>query len=61
MALLLAMRTQWRFGMSGATGMDYSVLPEMWRRMRVPVDERDQVFSDLQVMEAAALAAMHEE
>lgn len=55
------MRTQWRFGMSGATGMDYSVLPEMWRRMRVPVDERDQVFSDLQVMEAAALAAMHEE
>lgn len=53
------MRTQWRVGMAGYTGLDYSVLPEIWRRCKVPPDERDTVFSDLQVIELAALSAMH--
>jgi Phage related hypothetical protein (DUF1799) len=56
----LAMGTQWRIGMSGRTGLDYAVLPEMWRRMKVGPDRRDRVFFDLQVLEAAALSAQHQ-
>jgi hypothetical protein len=54
-----AMGTQWRQGFSGETGLDYGVLPEVWRRLKVPPAERDQVFEDLQVLEAAALKEMH--
>lgn len=54
------MRTQWRTGMGGATGLDYSVLPEIWRRLKVPPGDRDDVFSGLQAIEQAALEAMHE-
>lgn len=55
----MGMRTQWRVGVSGCTGLDYSALPEMWRRFRVAPDERDDIFADLQTMELAALDAMH--
>lgn len=57
----LAMRTQWRYAAGGATGLDYSALPEIWRRVKVPPSDRDEVFHDVQVMEYAALDAMHEE
>ena len=53
-----SMATQWRTGMSGATGLDYNVLPEMWRRLKVPLNERNDVFADLQTMEFAALKQM---
>jgi hypothetical protein len=59
-ALFLAMRTQWHVGMSGATGLIYAALPELWRRLKVPPAERDGCFFDLQIMEHAALAAMHD-
>lgn len=59
--VFLALRTQWRTGMNGPTGLDYSALPEVWRRCKVPPAERDDAFADLQVMEHAALAAMHED
>jgi hypothetical protein len=58
--VFLTMRTQWRYSFGGASGLDYSALPEVWRRLKVPPDERDQLFGDLQTMEHAALAAMHE-
>ena len=57
--VFLTLRTQWRAGMSGFTGLDYAVLPEMWRRLRVPPADRDSTFADLQVLEQAALEAMH--
>lgn len=44
--------------MSGPTGLDYSALPEIWRRLKVKKKDRDQVFADLQVMELAALSVM---
>lgn len=59
--VLLAMRTQWRTGMSGRTGLDYSALPEIWRRLKVPPADRDEVFEALQHLELAALEAMHED
>lgn len=58
--VFLAMRTQWRYSFGGASGLDYSALPEIWRRAHVPPGERDQVFADLQTLEMAALSAMHE-
>lgn len=53
------MRTQWFVGMSGPTGLNYASLPELWRRLKVPTQDRDAVFHDLQVLEGAALHAMH--
>ena len=59
--IFMALRTQWRHGFNGPTGLDYSVLPETWRRMKVAPDRRDEVFAGLQVLEAAALAAIYED
>jgi len=36
------------------------VLPELWRRLKVPVSKRDDVFNDIRIMESAALAQMNE-
>lgn len=44
--------------MNGPTGLDYNVLPEIWKRMKVPKKDRDQVFDDLQEMERTALSTM---
>lgn len=54
-----AMRTQWRAGMGGAYGLDLNVLPEIWRRLKVPTTERDEIFESLLLMEGAALEFMH--
>lgn len=58
------MRTQWRYvsGMAGmmATGLDYSALAEVWERTKTPKKDRDSIFSDLVVMEAAAMEIMNE-
>lgn len=56
--LFNAMRTQWRAAMGGYTGLDYGVLPEVWRRLKVPPADRDSMFADLQVLEDAALEEM---
>jgi hypothetical protein len=53
------MRTQWRAGMGGAYGLDLNVLPEIWRRLKVPPTERDEIFESLLLMEGAALEFMH--
>jgi hypothetical protein len=58
--VFIAMSTQWRVGAAGVTGLDYSVLPEMWRRAKVPAGARDDVFDDLRIMEDAALEKMRE-
>ena len=53
------MRTQWRAGMGGAYGLDLNVLPEIWRRLKVPPTERDEIFESILLMEGAALEFMH--
>jgi hypothetical protein len=55
-----SIKTQWRIGMNGATGLDYNVLSEMWRRFKVLPKDRDYLFFDIQVMENAALSQMRE-
>jgi len=57
--VFMAAATQWRIGMAGPTGLDYAALPELWRRLTVPRKARDAAFADLQVLEAAALDAIH--
>ena len=59
--VFLTMRTQWRVGMNGPTGLDYAALPECWRRCGIKPADRDETFASLQIMEQAALAAMHED
>lgn len=53
--------TQWNHNFNGPVGLRYEVLPEIWRRHKIPPERRDGVFLDLQILEAAALSAMREE
>jgi hypothetical protein len=50
------MSTQWRVGMSGATGLDYAALPAVLNIRKVK--DRADVFDCLQIMERAVLAEM---
>lgn len=55
------MSTQWRTGMSGATGLDYNALPVVMRFGGVPATDRSTVFEEVRVMEDAALTRMQSE
>lgn len=59
--VFLALRTQWNCGPGGAVGLIYASLPEIWRRLKVPPSERDEVFASLRALEVAALDAMRED
>lgn len=59
--VFLALRTQWRIGMAGPTGLDYAVLPAVLRLEGVAAKDRAQMFEDLRVMEAAALKLFGEQ
>lgn len=49
--------TQWRTGMTGPTGLDYSIMP--WLMKVHGVEDEAAALADLRVMEAAALREMH--
>ena len=51
------MGTQWRMGMSGISGLDYNCLP--WLMTLYGVDDEASAFSDIRVMEGAALKIIH--
>ena len=57
--VFIAMSTQWLCGPAGYIGLSFPSLAEVWRRLKVPPAERDAVFHDLRVLEAAALNEMH--
>ena len=57
MHVFMAMQTQWRVGMAGATGLDYGVLPAVMDMMCVDMQERRHVFAKVRVVEAEFLAA----
>lgn len=59
MTVFAALRTQWRAGMGGLYGLDMNVLPEFWTRLKVPEEDRDDVFESLLLMEGAALEVIH--
>lgn len=56
--LFVSVGTQWRIGMAGPTGLDYSALYPLLDRL--PADEWQSTFDDVRIMERAALDAMHE-
>lgn len=58
--LFNSLQTQWRYSEGHHTGLDYSALSEVWRRLKIPMSERDDLFADLQHMEIAALMQLQE-
>ena len=52
-------QTQWRASMSGALGLDYSVLP--WLFKMYEVEDPRTLLEDLQVMEGTVLGLMNKE
>ena len=57
--LFCGVSTQWRCGAGGATGLDYNVLYRKMDRLGLDPDAYDWLEHDIQVMEGAALKAMH--
>jgi hypothetical protein len=59
LCIFVALGTQWRVvgGMHGLiyTGLDYSVLPEIWERFAIRKKDRTKVFEQLRIMELAAI------
>ncbi len=58
--VFIAMSTQWRLAMSGATGLDYNALPAVLRMTDVARKDWSEIFEDLRIMEDAALNTMRE-
>lgn len=54
-----ALATQWRVGASGATGLDYNVLP--WVFKLHGVEDAAACMADIRIMESEALKVMHKE
>jgi len=52
------LRTQWRVGMAGPTGMDYTLLPMLFESFGVKAKKRVALLDDLQIMETEALRVM---
>lgn len=58
--LFHSLTTQWRVGMGGATGLDYSVIPTVGKMLGFKNKQINEMFPDLQVMENEALITMGE-
>lgn len=52
-----AMSTQWRSAGAGAYGLDYNVLPMMFRIYKI--DDEEMAMNDVRVMEHCALEIMN--
>ena len=59
-ALFAYMRTQWRVGMAGATGLDYGPLHRKMDRMDLAPADYDDLEADIQTMEYAAISIMND-
>jgi hypothetical protein len=57
--LFCSVQTQWRVGMSGATGLDYVPLFHLMERLELSKEAWQQMFDDVRVIESAALAEMN--
>ena len=57
--VLIAVSTQWRVGMSGATGLDYNVLPAVFRLLQIPESEWPDTFECLRILESEAMKVMN--
>mgnify|MGYP002507829641 CR=1 FL=1 len=59
--LFSRLQTQWRIGMNGRTGLDYNVLFSSLDRMNLSASDYDELFSDIQTLEFAALEEMNKQ
>lgn len=58
---LAMMATQWRVaGMGGYIGLDYNVLPFVFRQLGIGKKKQPEVFSGLQILEREVLSLMGE-
>jgi hypothetical protein len=57
--IFVNLRTQWRMGFGGETGLDYSVLYRDLDDLGITGDERLRLKAEIRAMEHAALEAMH--
>lgn len=53
--LFTHLQSQWRVGVGGATGLDYTPAFHLMDRMGLEPSEWDDLFGDLRAMESAAL------
>ena len=56
--LFSSLSTQWRMCQFGPTGLDYAVLPDVFRIHQLPEDEWREMFGFIRIMELAALDSM---
>lgn len=54
-SLFVQMKTQWRVGASGPTGLDYNVLFTLMALKNIGVE----ILDDIRIMESAALAEIY--
>ncbi|HQO28359.1 MAG TPA: DUF1799 domain-containing protein [Accumulibacter sp.] len=60
--VFMVMATQWRLApMGGVIGLRYEALPVIWHVLSIGSKTRRQVFADLRVMEASALAVLNKD
>jgi hypothetical protein len=55
-----AMSTQWRVGPGGAVGLDYNVLPTVFKLLHIRTAQQGALFEDLRILENEALIVMQE-
>ncbi|CUI09840.1 DUF1799 domain-containing protein [Massilia antarctica] len=53
------LRTQWRTGAGGPSGLDYTVMHRKMDRMGLTPDDYDQLEHDIQIMEVAAINCIY--
>ncbi len=58
--LFIAISTQWRVGMGGATGLDNNVLFAKMERMRLSDSEWVTIEDEIRILEDEALTVMRE-
>lgn len=58
--LFVALRSQWRVGMAGATGLDYGVMFHKMDRMGLTAERYEELEDQMRVLEHAALDEMSE-
>lgn len=55
------MLTQWLVGPGGAYGLNYEVLPFVYRTRKIKRADQEEVFDCFQIMEQAAIVAIKEQ
>ncbi len=56
--LFAALQTQWRSGMAGPVGLDYTAIEPVMRLQGIKKRDRREVFESVRLMELEALSVM---